>query len=286
MIIRSLIFACLALASAAVSAQGFPSRPLRVIVPQPPGGGFDSAARVLSEPLATLLGQPVVVENRPGGGTIIGTEAAAKAEPDGYTLLLGASASPIHADERVIFGFDGSAGEQGVPAPWAFRRWSPVTGLGEYVAVARVARRDGVPVLCVKSARSGFLVGMNRAVDVTVIGVPFTSSQIMDGFRVGDTAWAREQVDRAVSLAEQTLANADASDSDRIAYAFRRCTARMPDPVEAEALARFLDKQRERIAAGELDAAAILGDDADVELAAWALTARVMLSLDETITRQ
>jgi len=85
------------------------------------------------------------------------------------TLLLGASASPIHADERVIFGFDGSAGEQGVPAPWAFRRWSPVTGLGEYVAVARVARRDGVPVLCVKSARSGFLVGMNRAVDVTVV---------------------------------------------------------------------------------------------------------------------
>jgi len=95
MIIRVLILACLAFASAAVPAQGFPSRPLRVIVPQPPGGGFDSAARVLSEPLATLLGQPVVVENRPGGGTIIGTEAAAKAEPDGYTLLLGASANLV-----------------------------------------------------------------------------------------------------------------------------------------------------------------------------------------------
>lgn len=85
------------------------------------------------------------------------------------TLLLCASAGPIYADARVVFGFDGSAGKQGVPAPWTFRRWSPVTGLGEYVAVARVARRDGVAVLCVKSARSGFLVGMKRAVDVAVV---------------------------------------------------------------------------------------------------------------------
>ena len=84
-----------ALLAPPAGAQPFPSRPLRVIVPQPPGGGFDSAARILSEPLAALLGQPVIVENRPGGGTIIGTEAAAKAEPDGYTLLLGASANLV-----------------------------------------------------------------------------------------------------------------------------------------------------------------------------------------------
>jgi tripartite-type tricarboxylate transporter receptor subunit TctC len=78
-----------------VHAQSFPSKPLHVIVPQPPGGGFDSAARILAEPFAALLGQPVVVDNRPGGGTIIGTEAAAKAEPDGHTLLLGASANIV-----------------------------------------------------------------------------------------------------------------------------------------------------------------------------------------------
>ncbi|HYR34249.1 MAG TPA: tripartite tricarboxylate transporter substrate binding protein [Burkholderiales bacterium] len=82
----------LALASSAI-AQTYPSKPLRVIVPQPPGGGFDLVARTLSEPLAALLGQPVVVENRPGGGTVIGTEAVARAEPDGYTILLGASAN-------------------------------------------------------------------------------------------------------------------------------------------------------------------------------------------------
>jgi hypothetical protein len=84
------------------------------------------------------------------------------------TILLGPSARHAHASERVVFGFDGPAGEHGVPAPWSFRRWSPVTGLGEYEAVARVARHDGTPVLCVKSVRSGFLVGTSRAVDVAV----------------------------------------------------------------------------------------------------------------------
>jgi tripartite-type tricarboxylate transporter receptor subunit TctC len=81
-----------AIAGAAL-AQNYPVRPVRVVVPQPPGGGFDLTARTVSEPLATLLGQPVVVENRPGSGTLIGTDVAAKAEPDGYTLLLGALAN-------------------------------------------------------------------------------------------------------------------------------------------------------------------------------------------------
>ena len=88
-----IVVAALLAFSAAAAAQTYPSKPLRVIVPQPPGGGFDLVARTLSEPLAALLGQPVVVENRPGGGTIIGTDAVAKAEPDGYTILLGASAN-------------------------------------------------------------------------------------------------------------------------------------------------------------------------------------------------
>jgi tripartite-type tricarboxylate transporter receptor subunit TctC len=81
--------------SVQAEAQTFPSRPLRVIVPQPPGGGFDMVARTLSDPFAALLGQPVVVENRPGGGTVVGTEIVAKSDPDGYTVLLGASANLV-----------------------------------------------------------------------------------------------------------------------------------------------------------------------------------------------
>jgi len=71
-------------------AQGaFPSRAIKVIVPQPPGGGFDFVARLLSDRLGKVVNQSVVVENRPGSGTLVGTDAVAKSAPDGYTLLTG-----------------------------------------------------------------------------------------------------------------------------------------------------------------------------------------------------
>src|SRR4029077_11883599 len=69
-------------------AQAFPERPLRFIVPYAPGGSTDTSARIVSEKLSALLGQPVIVENKAGGGTIIGTEIVAKAKPDGHTILL------------------------------------------------------------------------------------------------------------------------------------------------------------------------------------------------------
>ena len=70
-------------------ATAFPSKPLRVIVPQPPGGGFDVVGRILADRLSKALKQPVVVENRTGSGTLVGTDLAAKADPDGYTLVVG-----------------------------------------------------------------------------------------------------------------------------------------------------------------------------------------------------
>ena len=73
----------------AVAADTFPNRPIRLIVPFSPGGGTDISARILSKPLGETLGTTIVVDNRPGAGTIIGTSIAIKAEPDGYTLFLG-----------------------------------------------------------------------------------------------------------------------------------------------------------------------------------------------------
>lgn len=70
-------------------AQDYPYRPIRIIAPNPPGGGFDLIARVTAQKLGEQLGQQVVVENRAGAGTLVGTELAAKSTPDGYTLLVG-----------------------------------------------------------------------------------------------------------------------------------------------------------------------------------------------------
>jgi len=70
-----------------VNAQAWPSKPIRYIVPFPPGAFNDTLGRIMSSELPKVLGQPVLVENRPGGNTIIGTEAAVKSPPDGYTLF-------------------------------------------------------------------------------------------------------------------------------------------------------------------------------------------------------
>ena len=78
-------------------AQAYPSRPVRLIVPAPAGGSFDITARLMGQWLSERLGQPFVIENRPGAGTNIGTEAVVRAPADGYTLLLVGTPNAINA---------------------------------------------------------------------------------------------------------------------------------------------------------------------------------------------
>ena len=73
----------------AVQAQEYPSRPVKIIAPSAPGGGFDLVGRVLAQKLGEQMGQQFFVENRAGGGTLLGSQIAAKSAPDGYTLLVG-----------------------------------------------------------------------------------------------------------------------------------------------------------------------------------------------------
>jgi tripartite-type tricarboxylate transporter receptor subunit TctC len=99
--------AALPAASRFARAQAYPARPVRVIVPAPAGGGYDIVARLMSQWLAERLGQPFVIDNRPGAGGNIGTEAVVRAPRDGYTLLLVAAANAINATlyENLKFNF-------------------------------------------------------------------------------------------------------------------------------------------------------------------------------------
>jgi tripartite-type tricarboxylate transporter receptor subunit TctC len=96
----------LAAATPAALAQGWPSKPVRVVVPLAAGGTGDTLARVVSEEMAKILGQPFVVENRPGSGGAIGTEQVAKSAPDGYTLLSVSPSHVIHPALRPKAGYD------------------------------------------------------------------------------------------------------------------------------------------------------------------------------------
>jgi tripartite-type tricarboxylate transporter receptor subunit TctC len=86
--IRAALALLVLLAGSAAWAQGYPSRPVKIIVPYGVGGSADVYARFLGAKLQDSFGQPVVIENRPGGGSIVGTDVVAKSEPDGYTLLM------------------------------------------------------------------------------------------------------------------------------------------------------------------------------------------------------
>jgi tripartite-type tricarboxylate transporter receptor subunit TctC len=105
--------AALSLLASPAFAQSWPNRPLRIIVPFPPGGGVDLTARLLSEPLARELGQTVVIENRGGAGGVIGVEAMSRAPADGYTLSLTGAGTIPPSDEPL-------------PPPPADTVWVPV----------------------------------------------------------------------------------------------------------------------------------------------------------------
>ncbi len=128
-------FAALAIvATLPVAAQGsFPARPIRILIPFPPGGAADLIGRTIGEKLAAQLGQPVVMDNRPGAGGVLATDLLAKAEPDGYTLMVG-MAGPIvispNLNKHLAYNVE--------------RDLMPVTRVSEVVNVMVVNAANGV----------------------------------------------------------------------------------------------------------------------------------------------
>src|SRR5215831_11283538 len=130
-------------ASSTAWAQAYPTRPVRIIVPAAPGGTNDILARLMGQWLSQRLGQQFVIENRPGGGSNIGTEAAVNANPDGYTLLLVANASAVNATlySKLNFNFIRDiapvAGIARVPNVMELHPSIPAKTVPEFIAYAK-----------------------------------------------------------------------------------------------------------------------------------------------------
>jgi tripartite-type tricarboxylate transporter receptor subunit TctC len=129
--------------TSSAQAQAYPTRPVRIIVPAAPGGTNDVLARLMGQWLSERLGQQFVIENRPGGGSNIGTEAAVNANPDGYTLLLVANASAVNATlySKLNFNFIRDiapvAGIARVPNVMELHPLIPAKTVPEFIAYAK-----------------------------------------------------------------------------------------------------------------------------------------------------
>jgi len=129
--------------SSIARAENYPARPIRLIIGYTPGGSADLTARLMGQWLSERLGQPFVIENRPGGGTNIATEAVVRAAPDGYTLLLVAPANAINATlyEKLNFNFlrdiEPIAGIIRFPNVVAVNPQVPVNTIPELIAYAK-----------------------------------------------------------------------------------------------------------------------------------------------------
>ncbi len=141
-VVRKLIAVALFAAASVASAQDYPAKPIRFVVPYPPGGGTDIIARIVQEPLTKALGQPIIIDNRGGAGGAVGTAEAAKAAPDGYTVLFTLSSHTINpAMYKLPFNterdFAGVSLVASLPQILAANPAVPVKNVQEMVAAAK-----------------------------------------------------------------------------------------------------------------------------------------------------
>lgn len=171
-------------AQTAGSADTWPQRPVRIVVPFPPGGGTDVVGRALAQKLSTQLGKPIVVDNKPGASTIIGTEAVVRADADGYTLLVsGSSSYTVNPALRNKLSYDPLKDLAPVaiiaraPLVLVVNADSPYKDLGSLLAAAKATPKS-INYATFGSGSAPHLVGalLEQAAGVRLQDVPYRGS--------------------------------------------------------------------------------------------------------------
>jgi tripartite-type tricarboxylate transporter receptor subunit TctC len=182
---RELMAAGAALAGAGAlphaKAQAFPSKPIKVVIPFPPGGTADIQVRLMAQHMAQSLGPPIVIENKPGGGTVIGSAFVAKSPPDGHTVLVISNSFVINAKLHGNLPYDGIKAFEPIacmtnsPQVLAVNQASPYQTFKDWLDAAR-ARPDSVSYATVGPATTQHIAGemLQRAAGIRLIYAPFT----------------------------------------------------------------------------------------------------------------
>jgi tripartite-type tricarboxylate transporter receptor subunit TctC len=213
-------------------AQEYPTRPITLIVPYPAGGGVDNAARVVAQKLGAALGQQIIIENRPGAGAVIGTRAAAKAAPDGYTLVMLTTGISLPANTGYDMKDFAPVGTiSSTPIVLMAGAAFPATSLAEVIALAKKEPGKltvGTPPPPTLNYFAGELLKTMTGVDITLVTYKGTGPLTND--LVGG------HVSLGLNTIAPALGNIQAGKLRAIAVAAGKRAAALPDvPTAAEA---------------------------------------------------
>ncbi|MDM0000310.1 tripartite tricarboxylate transporter substrate binding protein [Variovorax sp. J22P240] len=210
-VLTALSMTVMAAAAGTAMASDYPSRPIKVVVPYAAGGTIDAMARVLSPKLQAILGQPVVVDNRPGAGTMIGADAVARAEPDGYTIFMGSNAAFTISPQVMgkvpydpIRSFAAVGTLASFPNLILVKPDSPYKTLGDVVQAAKKGENISYASFGVGSTAqlSGEAIKVSAGVNITEI--PYKSgAQCVQAVLAGEVSYGFDTAIGAVSRVKQ-----------------------------------------------------------------------------------
>ena len=211
----------------AAVAQGYPTKSVRIIVPAAPAGGLDIMARVVGQPLAALWGQPVVVDNRPGAGVMLGTEMASKAPADGYTMLMiNANLAPnaiLHEKLSVVKNLSAIIKIADLPNALAVPTSSPANSVKELVALAKTSK------LTYSSAGHGTVGNILAEMLKLEIGAPELVHVPYKGGNPAMTALVGGQVSMGIVSLASTMAHVKSGRVKILAVSSSRRSRLAPD---------------------------------------------------------